>query len=136
MTFELFLEVAANVLKYFLLYGLAFIILYPLIQQLAIALRAPEDINNPLVLWIPETFSIMNFKIAGLVLDYWTALKNSIMLSTIVTVLQLFTTALAGYAFARLKFKGQGILFVVVLMTIIVAPSTIELPLKINLMNF
>lgn len=136
MTFEKGLEFLAGVLKYFLLYGLAFIILYPLIQQISIALRAPQDINNPLVLWIPETFSLTNFKISMLVLDYFNALKNSIMLSTIVTILQLLTTSLVGYAFARLKFKGQNILFGIVLATIIVAPSTIELPLKITLMNF
>lgn len=136
MTFELLLEKAAILLKYFLLYGLAFIIIYPLIQQISIALRAPEDINNPLVLWIPETFSLMNFKISVIVLDYFTALKNSLMLSGIVTILQVLTTALAGYAFARLKFKGQNVLFVIVLATIIVAPSTIELPLKLTLMDF
>lgn len=136
MTFELLLEKAAILVKYFLLYGLAFIIIYPLLQQISIALRAPEDINNPLVLWIPETFSMQNFKIASIVLDYFNALKNSIMLSGIVTILQVLTTALAGYAFARLKFKGQNILFVIVLATIIVAPSTIELPLKLTLMDF
>ena len=57
-------------------------------------------------------------------------LKNSIILSGVVTILQVLSTALAGYAFARLKFKGQGILFVIVIASIIVAPSTIELPLK------
>lgn len=136
MTFELLLEKAAIVMKYFLLYGLSFVILYPLIQQISIALRDPADIHNALVLWIPEHYSIQNFNIALLVLDYWNAFKNSIMLSGIVTILQVITTALAGYAFARLKFKGQGVLFIIVIATIIVAPSTIELPLKINLINF
>ncbi|MCU0104277.1 carbohydrate ABC transporter permease [Acholeplasma vituli] len=136
MTFESVLGWFALMVKYFLLYGLSFIILYPLIQQISIALRAPEDINNPLVLWIPETFSMMNFKISVIVLDYWTALKNSIMISGIVTILQILSTSLVGYAFARLKFKGQGILFGIVVASIVVAPSTIELPLKLTLMNF
>lgn len=136
ITFELFLEKLAILMKYFLLYGLSFVILYPLIQQISIAIREPGDINNPLVLWIPERFSFQNFRIAAIVLDYWNALRNSFMLSGIVTILQVLTTALTGYAFARLKFRGQSFLFVIVIATIIVAPSTIELPLKINLMNF
>jgi len=136
ITFELFLEKLATLMKYFLLYGLSFVILYPLIQQISIAIREPGDINNPLVLWIPERFSFQNFQIAAIVLDYWNALRNSFMLSGIVTILQVLTTALTGYAFARLKFRGQNVLFVIVIATIIVAPSTIELPLKINLMNF
>lgn len=136
MTFELLLEKASIVMKYFLLYGLAFIIIYPLLQQISIALRDPGDINNPLVLWIPEIFSLQNFEIASIVLDYWKALWNSIVLSSIVTLLQILCTALVGYAFARLKFKGQGVLFGIVIASIIVAPSTIELPLKMSLMNF
>src|SRR5690554_5580647 len=70
MTFELLLEKAAILMKYFLLYGLAFVILYPLLQQISIALRAPGDIDKALVVWIPENFSLQNIKIAAIVLDY------------------------------------------------------------------
>ncbi|VEU79769.1 carbohydrate ABC transporter permease [Haploplasma axanthum] len=129
-------DLFVTILKYVLLYGLAFIIIFPLIQQLAIALREPGDINNPLVLWIPEKFSFKNFQIAYIVLDYGKSFINSVVLSTVVTFFQLIMATLVGYALARLKFPGHKIVFGLVVFTIVVAPTTLELPLKISLSNF
>lgn len=128
-------DVFSTILRYFILYGLAFIILFPIIQQIAVSLRRPEDINNPLVLWIPETYSFSNFTITSYVLDYWKAFGNSFLLSFLVTILQLITTAFAGYSLARLKFKGRKIVFILVLITVIVVPSMIEVPLRLRLKN-
>jgi multiple sugar transport system permease protein len=50
-----------------------------------------------------------------------------------VTLLQLVSTSLAGYAFARLKFRGSGILFALALFTIVVPQTVISLPLLRNL---
>jgi len=110
-----------------LLAGLCFVILFPTIQQILQALRAPEDVNNPAVIWIPETWSIMNIKISALVLDYTNALINTAKLSFISMILQIISTALAGYAFSRLKFKGSNILFILVILTIIVPPQALSL---------
>jgi len=110
-----------------LLAGLCFVILFPTIQQILQALRAPQDVNNPAVIWIPETWSILNIKIAALVLDYKDALINTAKLSFISMFLQIASTALAGYAFSRLKFKGSNILFILVILTIIVPPQALSL---------
>jgi multiple sugar transport system permease protein len=122
-----------NILKYVLIIGLCFVILYPLILQLAVAFRAPTDVNNPSILWIPGQFSLKNFEVAMIALRYLDALKNSLILSLGVTLLQLVSTSLAGYAFARLKFRGSGILFALALFTIVVPQTVISLPLLRNL---
>jgi multiple sugar transport system permease protein len=110
-----------------LLIGLSFVILFPTIQQVLMALRAPEDVNNPAVIWIPETWSLVNIKIASIVLDYKSALFNTFKLSLISTILQIASTALAGYAFSRLKFKGSNVLFILVILTIITPPQALSL---------
>lgn len=125
-----------NFFKILILYGLSFVILYPIIQQISIALRAPTDINNPTVLWIPAQFSLKNFEIAMILLDYWDSLKNTFIISFTTTMLTLISTSLAGYTFARLKFKGSGIIFALIIVTIMVPQTTIELPLKYSLTNF
>ncbi|MGI6781321.1 MAG: carbohydrate ABC transporter permease [Acholeplasmataceae bacterium] len=125
-----------SLIKYLLVYGLSFIIIYPLLQQISIALRAPEDLNNPLVLWIPMKFSLANLKVALKVLDYWKSLWTTAKVSLIVTTLQLIVTSFVGYALARLKFPGRNLVFIFVIFTIVVPPMTIELPLKISFMNF
>jgi len=110
-----------------LLAGLCFVILFPTVQQILQALRAPQDVNNPAVIWIPETWSVMNIKITAMVLDYKAALFNTAKLSFISMFLQIASTALAGYAFSRLKFKGSNILFILVILTIIVPPQALSL---------
>jgi multiple sugar transport system permease protein len=71
-------SLVSNILMYMLLFGLCFVILYPLFLQLAVALRAPSDVNNVTVLWIPGKFSLKNFEVAMIALNYFNALKNSI----------------------------------------------------------
>ncbi len=116
------------VLKYVILLGLGFLIIYPILQQLAVAFRHPLDLNDPLVLWIPKTFSVQNFKMALIGLDYWKSLSNTIILCTFVTLIQVFITGLVGYAFTRLKFWGSKYLFGLVILTIIVPPTTLAIP--------
>lgn len=122
-------KVIIDIIKYIFLIGLSFVILYPLLLQLSIAFREPTDINNPTVLWIPEKFSIKNFEISIIALHYWEALKNSFFNSTLVMIFQVLSTALAGYAFARLQFKGSKILFALALFTIIVPQTMVSLPM-------
>jgi multiple sugar transport system permease protein len=45
--------VATNILRGFIIFGLAFIILYPIFQEVIVAIKDPIDLNNPLVIWIP-----------------------------------------------------------------------------------
>lgn len=120
-------DISVVVLRTVLLFGLSFIILFPTIQQISMALRAPEDVNNPAVIWIPLNWSLMNVKIAAVVLDYKDALINTIKLSFISMVLQIVSTSLAGYAFSRLKFRGSNILFIFVVLTIIIPPQALSL---------
>ena len=122
-------DLTINIFKYILVFGLCFVIIYPLLLQLAIAFRAPTDVNNPTVLWIPGEFSLKNFEVSLIALHYWKALQNSLVLALGVTLLQLVSTSLAGYAFARLPFKGSKVLFALALFTIIVPQTVISLPI-------
>ena len=76
-------EITMVVLRGVLLFGLCFVILFPTIQQISMALRAPEDVNNPAVVWIPLHWSLMNLKIAAVVLDYKSALLNTLKLKVL-----------------------------------------------------
>ena len=125
--FRKFQSLSLSVLRTLLLGGLCFVILYPVIQQLLLAFRAPMDANDPSVVWIPKNWSVQNFTIAALVLDYWDALLNTLKLSAISMILQIASTALAGYAFSRLKFKGSEVLFIFVIITIVIPPQALSL---------
>ena len=120
-------DIMMVILRTTLLFGLCFIILFPTIQQISMALRAPEDVNNPAVVWVPQNWSLMNIKIAATVLDYWRSLWNTFRISFISMLLQIVSTSLAGYAFSRLRFKGSNLLFIAVILTIITPPQALSL---------
>lgn len=109
-----------SLLRAFLLIGLCFVIIMPFFQKLSFAFRSPFDINNPQVVWIPETWSTLNIEIAIATLGLPKTFFNSIYVAAIATFIQVIATAVAGYSFARLKFKGNNILFYLVLFSLVV----------------
>ncbi|HHU55207.1 MAG TPA: carbohydrate ABC transporter permease [Acholeplasmataceae bacterium] len=111
----------------FILIGLAFVILLPIIQKISFAFRSPFDITNPQVIWIPDIFSTDNITIAMNYLNYFESLKNSVVLAGVSMVVQVFATAVAGYAFARLRFRGNNIIFFLIIFTLVVPNETLNL---------
>ncbi|WP_439565989.1 carbohydrate ABC transporter permease [Microcella sp.] len=61
---------------------------------------------------------------------------NSLMLAVITTVVQLFTSATAAYAFSRLPFRGRGVVFAVYLATMMVPLQVLVVPLFAELKAF
>lgn len=119
-----------------LIAGLSFVILYPILQKISTAIKDKADLYSPVVVWIPENFTMSNFIDAIRIMDYWETLFNTFALSATTTVLTAASCALAGYGFARLKFKGSQLLFACVVLTILVPPTTILIPIYLNLKDF
>jgi multiple sugar transport system permease protein len=116
--------------------GFCFIILFPLVLRLSVAFRSKVDIYDSTVLWIPRHFTFDNIKIVIESTKYFTALLNTLWIAGGTTLIQLVSCALAAYAFARLKFKGSGLLFGLVIFTIVVPPQTIMIPLYMTYRYF
>ena len=57
---------------------------------------------------------------SGAQMDFWRYLLNSVIVATVVTVCQVFFSAMAAYAFSRLKWKGRNIVFSVFLLSLMV----------------
>ena len=61
---------------------------------------------------------------------------NSLLLAVTTTAVQLFTSATAGYAFSRLPFRGQGVVFAVYLATMMIPLQVLIVPLFSELKAF
>ena len=61
---------------------------------------------------------------------------NSLLLAVITTLVQLFTSATAGYAFSRLPFRGQGVVFAIYLATMMIPLQVLIVPLFSELKAF
>jgi multiple sugar transport system permease protein len=119
-----------------LILSLMYMILYPLLSMIARSFVHPHVINTIGSLWIPPIATIDNYKVAWHVLDYLPTLGFTMFFITVIMVLQLANSAFAGYAFARLRFKGIGIFFMLVIVTIVVPTQVFFLPQYIMFRNF
>ena len=120
----------------FLLFGLGFVLLYPILYTVVMAFRPPEDIYDPTVIWISNSLTMENLNLAMELMDYGNTVKNTLFVNIGSSILQVLTCSTAGYAFARFQFKGKGLLFGVVLFTIIVPPQIISTPSYVNFQFF
>ena len=128
-----------------ILFGLGFVIMYPLLFMLSTAFRPNDQMSDPSIVWLPKSFTIDNIETVANLMRFTTwdwsspltnTLLNTIIINIVSSVLQVLTCSITGYGFARFKFKGRGILFGVVLMMIIVPPQIITIPLYMQYAYF
>ena len=110
--------------------------MFPVLNMLTIAFRPLSQLADPTVVWIPKSLTLDNMKVAWDALDYTAAAWNSIFMTVASTLLQVISCSMAGYGFARFKFKGREFLFMLVLFTILVPPQTIIIPKYLDYWQF
>lgn len=76
----------------------------------------PQLLNEPLSLW-PTPWTVDNWVTAWTSVPFGGAYINSLYIAALVVAGTLVTAAMAGYAFARIPFKGTKVLFVLFLAT-------------------
>ncbi len=120
------------IFRFFILFGLCFVILYPLIYMLSTAFRPSAQMTDPSVIWLPKSFTLSNIKDVWGIMDFGPTLLNTVLLNLVCSLLSVVVCAVTGYGFARFNFKGKGILFAIVIMQIIVPPQITVIPLYLQ----
>lgn len=94
---------------YFILTGMGFVFLYPLIYMISVSFMDTQDLVDATVTWIPNRLSVESFVKAAKTLHFWEGLKDSMIMTIIPAALQTFTLALAGYGLARYTVPGKNL---------------------------
>lgn len=109
-----------RVLMYLLLTLAAFVMLFPLIWALMVSLMTPAEVTSfPPALW-PAKPQFDNYTEVMKSVPVFRYLLNSFIVAGGVTLGQMVTASLAGYAFSFMKFKGKAILFALFMSTMMV----------------
>ena len=125
-----------KVLRFVILVGLSYVILYPVIYMVSMALRSADQTMDPSVVWVPKYVVADNFIDAMQGMKMWKSMGTTLVISLVSAMLQLVSCSLVGYGFARFKFKGSGVLFTLCLLTLIVPAQCITIPLYFQYQNF
>jgi len=103
-------------------------LLLPFIWMLISSLKRNVDVFTVPIQWIPDPVVWSNYVTIWERTAMGTWFGNTLFISVIVTILQLFTGAFAAYGFARMRFPGRDALFLLYLGTIAVPWQAIMIP--------
>lgn len=117
-----------------LLIGATLLFTVPFIWSVSISFQPPGDVFSWPIKLIPDPATLENYRRLWTEIPFPRWLGNSILISIIVTVSNLFFDALAGYAFARMRFPGRNLIFYAFLATIMI-PGHVTLVPKFMLLN-
>lgn len=117
---------------YAILIGLCFVIIYPLISNFASVFKSEYDLKDPVVNLIPRNPSIFNLKTVWENGNYLKSFTNTFALSFFCALFQTASSTSVAYGLARYKFKGRGLLYALVIFTIVIPFPTISSALYIK----
>ena len=119
-------------LRHIVLIAIALLFFFPVLLLVSTSLKTAQDVRvNPFGFFSSFSFeNIVNAWVQGNFSEY---MLNSFVLATPATLLVLVLSAMAGYAFARLPFRGRGIAFALVVLGILVPFFTYMIPLYFEL---
>mgnify|MGYP004609360167 CR=1 FL=1 len=113
-------------LRFIILFGLAFIILRPIVTKFLLSCMSPSDLLDNSVNTIPRHWSLHYWRTAWNGLELAKTLPNTILLSLSVAALQVASSVLVGYGLARFRFRLNKLLFGCVLLIMLVPIQTIS----------
>lgn len=125
---------AGTVFVYTVLVVFAIIYIYPFLVQVATSFKPEsEAVASPLSL-VPATWSMAAYEELFLRSDFPLWFRNSAIVTVVVTLGRVFINSLAGYALARLQFRGRGVVFAL-LVAVMAVPGVVLLIPKFLVIN-
>lgn len=126
-------------LKYVIFFGITLIVLLPFFWTLYAALVSNDlQINSEIL--EKGKYSLENFKYILSRGEVVTWFKNSVIVVSLITVMNLMINTMAGYSLARFEFKGRKVLFIYITAIMMIPAQVLVIPIflivsKMHLIN-
>ena len=127
-------SLAWQVALYVLLIAMALVYIYPFLVQVATSFKSDAEAAVDPVSLIPQTWSVAAYQRLFLFSDFPLWFVNSGIVTIFVTLGRVFFCSLAGYALARLHFRGRGLVFAAVV-AVMAVPTVVLLIPKFLVIN-
>ncbi len=130
------IKAGVNVLRFILMLGISFVILYPFVARIAASFMTYDDIIDSTVALIPKNPTLEIYKAIITENHYFDALLNTVLLSLICAIIQTMISCCIGYGIAKFKFKGNKLIMALVVFTMIVPHSALSLSMNMHFSHF
>lgn len=125
-----------NVLKVIVCLLVLFLVLFPFAWLVLSTFKVQKDIIKwPPTFW-PKVWTIKNYIKVWDRIELASYIRNTVIFAGCVSVCSAMLDSMAGYAFARLQFKGRETIFNIVLLTMLIPFQIIMIPLYLELNLF
>jgi multiple sugar transport system permease protein len=109
----------------------AFLILLPVFWIMFGSFKQLTELMRYPPTFFPESFTFVNFENVQKRINILMYMRNSALYAIGTVIPSLFLNSLAGYAFARYKFKGKNVIFMIFLATLMIPFQVIMIPMFI-----
>ncbi|MCI8929320.1 MAG: carbohydrate ABC transporter permease [Lachnospiraceae bacterium] len=112
------------------------VMLIPIIMMFMTSFKTMAEIQSPVFHLLPERFSLDNYRDAMSTGEWIVYFKNSLVITLTAVVLSLLFNSIAGYAFARLRFRGARVMFLLLMVGLMMPPQVTMLPTFLIMAKF
>jgi len=123
------MKIIRSILNHFFLLAVAALMLAPLAWLVVAAFKRQEDFYQYDFLLPPDRWSLDNFRSIFNQIPYARFMLNSFFVTCATVMIQLFLSALGGFALAKYQFKGKTLIMLVMLSTMIIPGEVLLAPL-------
>lgn len=116
-------------IEYFLKAIVLIVFIFPFLWMISTSFQTITEILKSPPTLIPSSLQWINYVTAMSAGPYLTYTINSVIITVCVIVLQFFVMIPAAYAFARYRFRGQGFLFGIVLLALMIPSQITFIPI-------
>ncbi len=136
LNFYFFQKLIVAIFRYVLLIGISYVVLFPFISKIAGSFMSPSDFVDVTVRLISKNPTMDIYKAVFFELDYWEAFANTMTISLVSGLLQTFVCCLIAYGLAKFRFRGNGLIMMLVVLTMIVPHQTLQLSMFMGFRYF
>lgn len=130
------ISVIVKIFRFLFIFGLSYLFLFPLFYMLSVSFQSPSSVNDPSVVWLPKSLSLESIREVIRIMDYYRSAGLTLLISVLSSVGTLLSCSLVAYGLARFRFRGKGLIFALVLLTVIVPPQTTLISSYLNFRFF
>ena len=117
-----------RILVWMLLVAGALVMIVPFLWLMSTSLKEQRQIFLYPPQWIPDPVAWRNYPEALTVLPFARFVSNTLLVTVITLVGTLLTASLCAYGFARLRFPGRDLIFMVLLSTLMLPYAVLMIP--------
>lgn len=118
----------ANVIIMVFLFAGAIIMIFPLIYMVLMSCMTINETIAVNFVWFPSVWHWENYAEVAQDPQFYSGVLNSIIVAVPTLVIGCFTSSLAAFSFAKLRFRGKNVFFLCLLATMMIPFASIMIP--------